>query len=709
MILSPTAGHLDALFRPRSLAMVGVSSSGTGIGAATLATIQRFGFAGDVAVVNPSADSIRGVVCYKSLSEIPFPVDLVLMFTAAYQVQATVEQSIAVGASAGVIFASGFSELGERGADRQSMLIDVAHEAGFRLLGPNCQGLVSYESRLAATFSNAVRGAEALVPSRVAYIGQSGAIGGSIFDLGRERGCLPSVWVSTGNQCDLDVVEIADRVLDRQDVDILMIYLEQMPRGDAWEAMCSRAAALDKRIVVLRSGTTPAGRVAVASHTGALVGADRAFEVVSARHGVVTARDIDEVLDVALAHRARLSSAGRRVAIVTTSGGAGGLAADAAAGRGLALAPLSAETVARLGDVLPSFATSQNPIDVTAELVSSDPDRFGEVCQIISEDPQVDQVLVLISVVIGRTAELLAEALVRAVPKIATPVAVVYIASRDRTQSVREILNRGDVVVFDSISGAMLAAGRVNRSDRLIDRAPVAIANSETPVRVLTESEGAEYLDAVGIGRPAGVLATTRQQAIDAARHFGSPTVLKVQSRSVTHKTEMGAVRVGVPVADVGDVYVKILESVRSHDPTAVVDGVLIQKMAPKGVELLIAVQVQQHGYPPLVTVGIGGTAVELYADLASGLLPIDEPGALALLRELRGWPLLDGYRSAPKADVAAAARAIVATGRLCELLGDQLVEFEINPLIVHELDGGATAVDFVAHLMTSASAEAQS
>lgn len=709
MIVTSTTDRMQTLFNPRSLAVVGVSSSGRGLGAATLKTIRTFGFAGDLAVVNPSADSIGGVPSYPSIGDIPFPVDVVLMFTAADRVQATVEASIAVGAAAGIIFASGFSELGDDGADLQKTVTSMAREAGFRLLGPNCQGLVAYESRLAATFSNAMRGAESLTPSRVAYIGQSGAIGGSIFDLGRERGCLPSVWVSTGNQGDLDVVEIADHVLQRDDVDLLMLYLEQMPRGDAWESMCARAGALDKRVVVLRSGTTPAGRIAVASHTGALVGADRAFEVVSARHGVLPVRDIDEVLDTALAHRAGLSDAGRRVAVVTTSGGAGGLAADAAARSGLSMARLGDDTVERLDDVLPAFATAQNPIDVTADLVSRDPDRFGEVCRLISEDPHVDQVLVVISVVVGRTAEALAEALVRVVPSLTKPLSVVYIASRDRTQSVREILNRGGVVVFDSIAGAVEAAGRVSRADALVVDRPETAEVGAGRVRALTEAEGAAFLDAAGIARPASLLATSREQAEAAAPTLGESVVLKVQSRSITHKTELGAVRVGVPVADVGDVYDEILRSVHAHDPDAVVDGVLVQAMAPKGVELLIGVQVQDHGYPPLATVGIGGTAVELYADLSSCALPVDEAGALALLQDLRGWPLLDGHRSTAPADVGAAARAIVGAGRLCGLLGERLVEFEINPLIVHPHGEGATAVDFVAYLLDEPATEAAS
>ena len=203
--------------------------------------------------------------------------------------------------------------------------------------------------------------------------------------------------MSTGNQADLDVVEIANHLLNRTELELLMLYLEQMPRGDEWEAMCARAAEAGKCVAILRSGTTPAGRVAVASHTGALVGPDRAFEVISSKYGVRTVRDADQMLDVALAHRAGLSNAGGRMAIVTTSGGAGGLAADAAVRAGMSVARLQPETCLKLEELLPKFASSQNPVDVTAELVVSHPDRLGEVCRHVSSDPDVDLVMVVIS------------------------------------------------------------------------------------------------------------------------------------------------------------------------------------------------------------------------------------------------------------------------------------------------------------------------
>jgi acetate---CoA ligase (ADP-forming) len=700
---SATGTNLDALFAPQSVAIVGVSSTGRGIGASTFQTLRRFGYDGDLAIVSRSMSEMDGVPSFPSLAEVPGPVDLVLMFTGADRVLATVEESIAIGARAGIVFASGFSEMGEGGIARQREVVGVAREAGFRILGPNCQGVVSYASRVAATFSNAIRGVEDLKPAPVAYVGQSGAIGGSIFDSGRERGCVPSVWVSTGNQADLDVVEISDYLLDQSEVDLLMLYLEQMPRGDAWEAMCVHAAAVDKRVVVLRSGTTPAGRIAVASHTGALVGADKAFNVVSSRHQVISVRDVHEVLDVALAHQAGLSTAGRRLAVVTTSGGAGGLAADAAGRAGLSVARLGTATQEALSTLLPQFASTQNPVDVTADLVSGDPHGLEEVCRLVAQDPNVDQVLVVISVVVGGAARALARALVKAVATSATPLTLAYIASRDRTGDVRQILSDGGVVVFDSISTAIVAAGRVCRSENRDEPEPDAPCGEQPPVTAWTETRGQAFLDQVGIDRPPGILAVTREEAERAGEALGPLVVLKVQSKDIVHKTDAGAVRVGVPSQQVGDAFDAVLDAVARHQPHAEIDGVLVQSMVKPGVELLVGVQIQQHGYPPLVTVGIGGTSVELYADTASRTLPIDVGGAVAMLEELRGSPLLNGYRGQAPCDIEAAAAAIVATGPLCDLLGDRLVEIEINPLIVHEVGAGATAVDFVAYLLDEA------
>lgn len=695
---------LDALLAPQSVAIVGVSSGRRGLGYSTLKTIKRFGFDGDLVVVHPKATDIAGTPCYPNLQSVPHRVDLALLFTSGDQIVTSVADAAAAGVKAVVIFASGFSESGNGGKEREREIVELARRTGMRILGPNCQGVVATAAGLAATFSNAlwVDGLGSGAP--VAYIGQSGAIGGSIFDLGRERGCLPAVWVSTGNQADLTVVEMAEHVLERADVRLLMLYLEHVPHGSEWLRLCRRATELGKQLVLLRSGTTHAGRHAVASHTGSLVGRDEAFNLLSQDNGVITVSDVNEMVDVAMSWVPRDVPAGNRLGIVTTSGGAGGLAADLAAQAGLRMASLDPATKTSLAEVLSDFATPQNPVDVTADLVASRPQDLERVCTIVADDPQVDQVLVVVSAVVGATAQAMARSIVKVCAARPGRVSVAYLASHDRTLDVRQILAEGGVPVFSSIRNAVGTLGRL--SSRVSGQSRSLPAGDERAATTtsghfsaMTEATGATFLHASGIRTPSGRLVTDRREAERVAAGLGDDLVLKLQSPQITHKTELGLVVMGVAADSVGDVYDELVERTRRAMPEADVEGVLVQRRARAGVELLIGVQMQENGYPPLLTVGLGGTAVELYADVATSLLPIDHAGAVSLLQQLQGYPLLDGFRGAEPLDIDAAAEAITATGELAQLLGERLIEFEINPLIVHRRGHGATAVDFVAYL----------
>jgi acyl-CoA synthetase (NDP forming) len=700
---APARSGLDALLAARSVAVVGVSTGRRGLGYSTLKTIKRFGFGGELVVIHPKATEIAGTPCYPNLQAVPHTVDLALLFTSGDQIMASVADAAAAGVKAVVIFASGFSESVGNGAERQREIVDLARRSGIRILGPNCQGVVSTEAQLAATFSNALW-VDGLGPGApVAYIGQSGAIGGSIFDLGRERGLLPAIWVTTGNQADVTVVEMAEHVLERIDIRLLMLYLEHVPHGVEWLRLCVRANELGKQIVLLRSGTTHAGRHAVASHTGSLVGRDEAFNLLCQGNGVITVSDVNEMVDVAMSWVSHDLPAGNRLGVVTTSGGAGGLAADLAARAGLRMASLSGPTVSALADMLSDFATPQNPVDVTADLVASRPQDLERVCAVVAADPEVDHVLVVVSAVVGGTAQALARSIVDFQSTWPGRVSVAYLASHDRTLDVRRILADGGVPVFSSIRSAVDTLGRLafRASGGSGSRpAPDPRSGASTGhISGMTEARGAPYLQASGITTPAGELATDRHHAERIAAGLGDDLVLKLQSAQIAHKTELGLVVMGVAARAAGDVCDELVSRARTAMPEADIEGVLVQKRASGGVELLVDVQMQDNGYPPLLTVGLGGTAVELYADVATRLLPVDHEGAMSLLRQLQGYPLLDGFRGAEPLDVDAAADAIVATARLSDLLGERLIEFEINPLIVHQRGEGATAVDFVAYL----------
>jgi acyl-CoA synthetase (NDP forming) len=443
-----------------------------------------------------------------------------------------------------------------------------------------------------------------------------------------------------------------------------------------------------------------------------MVGQDEAFKLASAAEGVVVVSDINELVDAAMSLVHGATPAGRRIGVVTTSGGAGGLCADMSFELGLEMATLAPETATALAPVLSDFAVPHNPVDVTADLVSGRPHDLGEVCRLVASDPAVDHVLVVVSAVVGKIAERIATGIVEARKRSSVVFSVVYLSSHDRTFAIRRIFAEGGVAVFDSIGAALRAIAHI------VDSSPVgprAVSDDARPtsrtgaeLRVMTEVDGAPVLAAAGIGVPGGRLTTSRAEAESVAAELGDDLVVKLQSPQILHKTELGLVVVGAAAADVGDLYDRMTARAREQAPHATIEGVLVQRRVRSGVEVLIDVQVQDSGYSPVLTVGLGGTEVELYADVQTGLLPVDHEGAVQMLRRLRGWPLLDGFRGGPRHDVDGAASAIVATAEVAAALGPDLVEFEINPLIVHEAGHGATAVDVVAHLRTEGAEQHQ-
>jgi acyl-CoA synthetase (NDP forming) len=708
VLASPGEGRnpsgIEAMLTPRSVAVVGASTSGRGLGAATLRTLRKFGYSGEIVAINPKASELGGVPCYPSLRDVPHTVDLVLLFTSGEQIVASVAQAAEAGAGAAVVFASGFAEIGSQGRIREQEILQIARKANMRILGPNCQGIVNVHHKLAGTFSNALRAERFGEPMRVAYIGQSGAVGGSVFDLGRERGCMPTVWISTGNQVDVSVVESARCLVEKAEIDVFMLYIEQVPEYDEWYALCSRAHELGKKIVVLKSGQSDAARLAIASHTGAITSSSEAFDIVSRRFDVVLAGDVNELVDVAMLWNAGVGRTVSRLGIITTSGGMGSVTADLASRNSLEVVTLGQDTVARLTTRLSEFATPQNPVDVTADLVASRPQDFGEVCRAVADDANVDLVVVLLSAVVGEVARAMAEALVEARASSSAPFAIVYVSSHDRTGDVRAILAEAHLPVFDSVSHAIRAVAITSSAPRpaAINAHNVAL-DSQARTTTVTEAVATPMLRQAGIRTPDGALATSRVAAVEIGNQLGGRLVLKVQSPDILHKSDLGLVMVDIDSNHVGAGYDQLVARAAAKAPGARVLGVLVQRMAVGGTELLLSVQMQMLGYPPMVTVGIGGVGVEIYADAASDLLPIDRDRAISLLGRLQGWPLLDGFRGGKRADVDAAVDAIVATSAVVASLGPQLCEFEINPLIVHQEGDGATAVDFVAHLAQTA------
>jgi len=695
----PARAALDGLLSPESVAIVGASASSP-FSRRLVRNLERWEFAGDVHLVNPRRREIDGRPCHASIGEVPGHVDLAIVMVPLEQVIGTLRQCADAGVSVASVAASGFAETGAAGRALQDEMADIARSSGMRIIGPNCMGVVVPSTGLVATFSQSVD-AGLLPATGLAYVGQSGAIGGAILGLCRERGLGLTAWCTAGNEADLTSVEIATAMISRPDVTVVALYLEAVPDGAQWTTLVQAAGAQDKRIVLLRSGRSEAGRRAAASHTGALVRPDAGFDLVSEHHGVITVDDVDELIDVMEAVAGPRRVVGPRLGIITSSGGLGTMMADAVETAGLPLADLADRTTAAISDLIPAFGSVENPVDVTAQLFQGDDGGFERVCAVLLDDDGVDCLAILLTTIVDDAATALATSIARVVADSSKQVFVVWLAPTSQTAPARDILRAAGVSVSSAVRPPLrllrhLLTGRRPGGPSASVDVSTAAAFVREHTAVLTEHGATPLLEALGVPHPDGELAATSAEAVDAAGRLGGRVVLKAQSPQILHKSDVGAVAVGVDATDVGATFDAVERAARDV-PGADLEGILVQEMAVSGTELILSVTGPSDGYPGVLTIGFGGTTAELDRDVCSGLVPLRPDDALAMLHRLRRWPLLAGHRGRPAGDVDALVDAMVALSHLAEAAGQHLQEIEINPLVVHER--GIVALDLLVQL----------
>ncbi len=697
-------GGIDALFYPNSIAIVGASENIDRISGRLLYYLEHHGYANPIYPINPKRDEVRSLTCYPSLLDVPEPVDLVLIMLAAEQSIEVVRQAGQVGARAAVVYGSGFAETGPEGEELQEQLSAAAREEEVRVLGPNCQGVINLAEGMAASFTRSLD----LMPLRVgpvAYLGQSGALGGSVLNLAQERGLGFSLWASTGNQADLDVLDLAEVLVEDERTRVFAVYLETPPDGERYRLLARRIQQSGKHLVVLRSGRSAAGQRAVASHTGAMLAPGVAFELASKREGAILVDDIDELIDVAFVLSSSPVPQGRRVGIVTSSGGAGILAADRCEMNGLEVPELPADVQDRLEALVPSFGALANPVDVTAQLFSEmdsgRPELFREVCLAVGE--AVDVLVVTLTMLTGDSARRLAEDLVAVAQALDKPLLISWLVGDELGEPAKAVLAEAGMPVFSSPGAA------VNTIAKLVEkRTETNLADTrhepEKPLDlapllnkpVILEGEGTNVLKALGIPHPPGRMVASTGEAASAAKELGDNLALKIQSPDMLHKTDAGGVRLGVTLEEAPRVYEELVSHVASAAPHAAIRGVLVQTMAPpRGQELILGVT-QDPAFGPLLTLGFGGIGAEIYRDVASEVLPLSRAGAHGLLESLAGAPLLRGYRGRPPADVEALVSVICRVADAVGASGGLVQEFEINPLIVYPKGEGVLAVDLL-------------
>lgn len=693
---SSRTAAIEALLRPRSIAIVGASSDFSKVNGRPLKHLIEKGYGGRILPVNPKYERIAGLDCVASIENLPDATDLAIVAVPASQVLRSLDALGRRGVRAVVVFSSGFGETGPEGLALERALVDCARGHGMVLCGPNCLGFVNAFENVYATFSQYADGETG--PGPIAFVTQSGAFGTAIAALARDRGLGLGYFINTGNQSDLDFSELMLGVVDDPRIRVCAGYLEGLEDGAALIRLAKRCQELDKPLVLTKVGRMAAGQRAAASHTGSLAVADTVFDAVLRQYGVLRARNEEQMLDMLQALGQPRRSAGSGLGIVTQSGGAGVMMADRAEEMGLAVPQLSAATRARLGEVMPAFGSADNPVDVTGQFVAR-PELLRESFVALLEDPQVHLGIAWLQLM-----RLHVDTLVRIFCQVRDrtrkPFFVCWVAAPD--EALTRLRAEG-IVVFTAGERAVEAAAALVRHDAFRREAaserPVVRAAPPTLPADVTDGVQPSVLATAWL-RDAGVpvapvtLARDEAQAVTQWRAFGGPVALKIESPDITHKTEVGGVLLDLDdEAAVREGHRRLIDRARTARPQARLDGVLVQGMARGHLELVIGAR-RDPVFGMVVMVGLGGVLVEVLKDVAFRHAPFGPEVAASMLRELRMGVLLDGVRGQPPVDRAVLARMLSDLSHWAAAAQDRLAELDLNPVMVGP--NGPVAVDCV-------------
>ena len=702
---------LELLFRPSSVALIGVSPETSRPATRALRALVRGGSPLRIYPINPKYENVDGVRCYEDISGLPEVPDLVVIALRANAVVGAVAAAADFGTRAFMVFSSGFSEVGAPGLEEENRLKQMAHDRGLLILGPNSLGLINCVDRIWCSFSSILQQPGELRSGRVALVTQSGAVGAYVYAMADARGFGFSHIVSTGNEATLEAADVAAYLLKQPEVDAVAMYVEGVRDGQRFIECCDLASELGKPVIVLRAGDSAGGRAAAKSHTGALAGSSQVSDAVFAEHGVTRVLSPEDLVTACQLLQARQVPEGRGIGILTVSGGGGVLVADSASRWGLELPALDHKTDERLAELLPAWAAIGNPTDVTATVLLDEAPTLVQSIRVMSEDPSVDQVVIFMGAG-GSSAAFTARQFVEALGYADKPCMVVWLGIPPEAE---RILREGEVPYFHGIEEALRPLSALG------NRAPATYpGEAMSPLRlsptrrraalelltqthsdILNEVESKAVLEAIGLTqlpqRRFLPFKGEMPELTDISSDLGYPMVVKLVARRVIHKNAVGAVHTGI---EGPDALVESARQVFSAGIDAVgpdgVEGLLVEQMAPKGIEVIVgAVFDPTFGY--CLMVGPGGILAELIADVVVILPPANLEKVLAAISGTQLEKLLVGNGTADEPDYDVDAMASVVSA-LSTFLSDVdpalLKEMDINPLIVHPRGQGASVVD---------------
>ncbi|MDD6285180.1 MAG: acetate--CoA ligase family protein [Methanobacteriaceae archaeon] len=691
---------LTGLFNPKSVAVVGASSQEEKVGYIITDNLKKCGFKGDIYPINTKADGeLLGLPAYKSVLDIPGDVDLAVMSIPAKFMNSALEECGQKGIKNVIVITAGFKEVGGEGVKLEQEMAEIANKYDMNVQGPNCLGSIDTHTPMNASFAQMMP-----KPGNIAFVSQSGAMTVAILDWSISEGIGFSKVVSLGNKVDISEIDVIEQLADDENTDVILCYLEGISDGERFLEVMKRVTKI-KPVVILKSGSSSAGARAVSSHTGALAGNDSTFDAAFENCGVMRARSMQDLFDYGSAFSNSDLPKGKRIAVITNAGGGGVLTADKIEDIGLELADLSDETMEKLQEVIPSEGSVQNPIDVLGDAA---PQRYEDTLDIVLAEDDIDSVIIMACPTASYKPHEVGEAIVQAKKKSDKPIMVVNMGGPSFVEE-NKVLRDNHISTFVFPETAVKALGALERYETIRsedqescidkitdvdkDKAARIIADAKAKGRdALLGSEAYQVADAYGISAAPIVLATTKEEAGEAAEQMGFPVVLKIASDKILHKTDIGGVVVNVTTKEEAEqTFEKIMANAKKAHPDVVPDGVEVQKMMPNGHEVLIGM-LRDDQFGPIIGFGMGGVYVNLINDvcfkLGSGISDevIDDQ-----INSTKISKLLKGYRGEKPSDIDSVKDTLKRVTKLT-LDFPEIKELDINPVFVYE--EGSSALD---------------
>ncbi len=652
-------GQLDGVLKPASVAVIGASTSPEKLGYEILKNILDSGFKGPVYPINPKADIILDLDCYAGVKDIPTPVDMAVIIIPARFVPQAVQECGQAGVKGVVIITGGFSEAGEEGEALQRQIIDVAKKYRVRIIGPNCQGINNPHHPLCASWPLLTyRG-------KIALISQSGTVGAAMMDWLSEEHLGTSCFVSMGNRADVDEADLIAYFNQDSNTEVIAAYIEGIKRP---EAFIKAVESLKKPLVVLKSGRTPKGKIAAESHTKALAGADAIYESLFAKYGICRAYTMEEFYDFAKALAYLKPPEGNRILFITTSGGAAILATDQAEQEGLDVSLLPKEAAEAITPLIPAHAIKANPIDLTGDATAK---MFGDVMETTRKYYHT------LGVIFGDPVEDASRVVTRDANEL-----IIFMGGADVERSEKALMHLKGIPVFPTPERGVKALARVIQRNKL--------ANPEIPTMTvaatgsqLTPFDALTYILDQGLPCAEFSLAKNKNEALKISQKLGYPVALKISSPDIVHKSDIGGVKLNLDNQEaVENGYDEILRAIQNVYPGTVNNDILVSKMADPGLEIIAGMN-RDPQFGPVVLFGLGGIMVEIFQDVSLRPLPLSRDDAYNMIRQIKGYRLLSGYRGRPPVNEDALVDCLMAMAAMAEKY-PRITEIDLNPVLAY-------------------------